>query len=1014
MDIVIHSLGMPFGPNTVNESSLGGSESAAFYLARGLAAKGHQVTIFNGIEGAEVDQDDGVTYVPAGTVSREHPLGEHFEYYAHHTPHDVLIIQRHPMAFHKRFNSKVNIWQLHDLALMRTQAPALAGTWQIDAVTCVSDWHRDQVNKTWLIGRDILFTVPNGVDPNLYQVTAATERFITFDGQQVVGRSDRGINLPTNKSVLLYQSRPERGLEHLVRPGGIMDRCRDLAVHLVICGYDNTTEQMAPYYNKLLKQAAALPNVSFVGALTKPQLAELQRKADLLIYPTEFEEVSCITAMEAMHAGLPILSSHVGALPETCKGAGVELIPLKAGEADEDLFVTWLTNVFGGAYKSAYPPTLDEMRTLQHARAKDLTWSNATNALEEVIQEAFRRRRGNDAAVLRTAIDRSDIDFARWFQQFLSEGGYDGRIDAIEAAAQTELRTLYQFTESDETLSRHYALHTEEYYDANEDSVVGEDVTSSMRFRGVASLVETEHNLSKHPLRVLDYGCAHGHYLVPLAKAFPQSLFAGMDVSERAIAAAERWIEKDQLKNAMVICGAEEFLSRDESKFDVIIAGEVLEHARDWKLLLKLLAARLEVGGCLIISTPHGPWERSDYKKFRTFREHLNHFEKTDIKEICDGMDLRLTYAPASFDMVGEAMGSWIWHVRPGHIAFLEPNYQRKLSTYAARETISACMIVKNGALSLRKCVESFVDWVDEIRIYIDPTTDDRTFDVAAGLAVDYPHRSFHIQTAMMSALRDGFDSARNESIKDASGNWILWVDADEEIHDPWKLQSFARPSMHNGYGFAQMHFSLDPPQVLTTDFPTRLFRNNKGIKFFGLVHEHPEEKLGDAIQTSIIRPEVKFLHCGYVDETTRRRRFERNFPLVKQDLLKHPTRKLTKFLWLRDLAQSIMFEQQQMGGQIAEEHVVKAKEAIEVFEQMIDGGPPRMIMDAMQYYSHCVLTIGGGFDSEINVKITNPGMPHMTAHYVFQGRFHNRKFYQRLIAHLLEEGTKTYEDKYL
>ena len=52
---------------------------------------------------------------------------------------------------------------------------------------------------------------------------------------------------------------------------------------------------------------------------------------------------NCITAMEAMHAGLPFLSSAHAALPETCKGSGSVLLPLKDGVADEDAFVAQIS-----------------------------------------------------------------------------------------------------------------------------------------------------------------------------------------------------------------------------------------------------------------------------------------------------------------------------------------------------------------------------------------------------------------------------------------------------------------------------------------------------------------------------------------------------------------------------------------------------------------------------------------------------------------------------------------------
>jgi len=409
---------MPFDGNTVKTKSLGGSESAAYYLARELAYRGHRVSCWT-----STDKDvvvDGVTYCSVGPHTQATPLGERFDHYASHTPIDVLIMQRQPHAFHKRWNAKVCIWQLHDLALYRSAAHMLNGMWQVDAVTTVSQWHAAQVQKVWNLPPEIIRVVPNGVDPALYESTPA-KPCITFRGDETQVLNDprdgsvMQVLLPATPFKLLYQSRPERGLEHLVRPGGIMDRVRDLPVHLVVCGYDNTMPAVADLYQRLMAQAAELPNVSIIGALNKAQLAELQNKCDLLIYPTEFDEVSCITAMEAMHAGLPMLTSEVAALPETCKESGTLLVPLPMGvtRADEDAFVAKLEWLFKD--KAEYPRELKVLKNRQFKAAESRTWSHATDVLEGVIAECFARRVQQPGAILRSAIERSDIAFAKWY-----------------------------------------------------------------------------------------------------------------------------------------------------------------------------------------------------------------------------------------------------------------------------------------------------------------------------------------------------------------------------------------------------------------------------------------------------------------------------------------------------------------------------------------------------------------------------------------------------------------------
>jgi glycosyltransferase involved in cell wall biosynthesis len=254
-----------------------------------------------------------------------------------------------------------------------------------------------------------------------------------------------------------------------------------------------------------------------------------------------------------------------------------------------------------------------------------------------------------------------------------------------------------------------------------------------------------------------------------------------------------------------------------------------------------------------------------------------------------------------------------------------------------------------------------------------------------------------------LGAIEHGFDAARNVTIERACGDWILWVDADEEVRNPQNLWKYLRPSQHN-----------DPDQVLTTDYPCRLFRNNVGIQFYGVVHEHPEIEPGKAIPRSALRHDVKFLHNGYVDEDVRRARYARNLPLLMRDIEKYPNRGLNKFLLLRDTAQSLMFEHEQTRGVVLEGHRERALQGIALYEQILDKDPTRMAIDSLQYYSHCVQTTGQGFEAEVTYSVATPQAPDLACRMNFKGRFFSRAHYTKLIRKIEEEATRHYESNYL
>jgi hypothetical protein len=73
MQIAIHTAGMPFDGETIpGGKSLGGSESASYYMAKELAKLGHEVIVFTNSQ--KTGNWDGVVYEWMGQVS-EQPLG---------------------------------------------------------------------------------------------------------------------------------------------------------------------------------------------------------------------------------------------------------------------------------------------------------------------------------------------------------------------------------------------------------------------------------------------------------------------------------------------------------------------------------------------------------------------------------------------------------------------------------------------------------------------------------------------------------------------------------------------------------------------------------------------------------------------------------------------------------------------------------------------------------------------------------------------------------------------------
>src|SRR5205085_11659760 len=75
------------------------------------------------------------------------------------------------------------------------------------------------------------------------------------------------------------------------------------------------------------------------GSVPQTELAKSLRRASVLAYPNTFAETGCIAAMEALAAGLLVVSSDLGALPETCEGWGRLVPPIGNGRTQEQFAV---------------------------------------------------------------------------------------------------------------------------------------------------------------------------------------------------------------------------------------------------------------------------------------------------------------------------------------------------------------------------------------------------------------------------------------------------------------------------------------------------------------------------------------------------------------------------------------------------------------------------------------------------------------------------------------------------
>jgi len=119
----------------------------------------------------------------------------------------------------------------------------------------------------------------------------------------------------------LHTSSPDRGLSVLLDAWPAI--CAALpGARLTVTSSRRTymIDEAEDDHRSLYERARAMPGVDYVGALSQPELAQLAARCDALLYPSIFAETGCIAAIEAMCAGLRVVTTDLAVLPETCAG----------------------------------------------------------------------------------------------------------------------------------------------------------------------------------------------------------------------------------------------------------------------------------------------------------------------------------------------------------------------------------------------------------------------------------------------------------------------------------------------------------------------------------------------------------------------------------------------------------------------------------------------------------------------------------------------------------------------
>lgn len=269
--------------NTLATKGHGGSETAAIEVAKWIKKKtGRSVKVFQPRQKRDV-MPSGVEYLPSSEL-----MGylQNIEPAAH-------IAWRHAVRL---TNAKSYVW-CHDL-----QCPGAENAHNYDKIVALSGFHKKYLHETNGVPEEKIVLGFNGINPE------------DFAGDE------------TRKDSLkvVFSSSPDRGLAQSI---DIVKKAReqsglDIKLHCFY-GFENMRKMGQGAWADAL-EAKMRENSDFVvyhGMVTKKVLMQHFKEAAVWLYPADFIETYCITAIEALCAGTWPIVRDMGALKFTMKEA---------------------------------------------------------------------------------------------------------------------------------------------------------------------------------------------------------------------------------------------------------------------------------------------------------------------------------------------------------------------------------------------------------------------------------------------------------------------------------------------------------------------------------------------------------------------------------------------------------------------------------------------------------------------------------------------------------------------
>ena len=298
-NILLYSGYSPFKWNytfSIN-NALGGSETAITCLTKNFP-KDYTIYVVGEVEEETVEN---MRYVHFNNLKNL------IKTTAFHT----IIVSRY-LNFYELYRNfsayQTFIWG-HDITLYAygtdLSVEGILSKWasKITGCICQTEWHKNLFLSSFPQLKDKITTINNGINIDLFNLRDMSKL------KKVINR-------------FIYTSCSERGLYKLVQLWpSILENLPD--AELLISSYNNFPKSEEDV--KILEIINKTPSIKHMGKLNRTELYNLMASAEYWLYPSYFQETSCITSLELLASEVICLYYPIAGLVNTVGDYGIQI-----------------------------------------------------------------------------------------------------------------------------------------------------------------------------------------------------------------------------------------------------------------------------------------------------------------------------------------------------------------------------------------------------------------------------------------------------------------------------------------------------------------------------------------------------------------------------------------------------------------------------------------------------------------------------------------------------------------